>query len=368
MAAIQKRKVGDVYYLYLDYSENGKRKQESLKIKMLIKPSSVAEKAANRDAERRANGLKAAKEMELNGYKSGLVSNEGKNIDIIKGFEEWADAYKKQDNRSALQASAWFQKYCDEMGKIRLNSSTAVVSFFDEYGQWLNSQTVTTGMRARGHAKIMAKETRIKIFRKLRTYLIKIFKDGYLSWPPQMITAKWKRDVSIVKKSTLKGAELEHLLTIDMPHRLICSAWIFCINTGLDYNTVCTIQWDDISDDGFLNFIRRKTQKGNKIRMNKTALSCLPQGTADHDHIFPLPTHPTCLKWIRRWLKTAEIPNADTFTWHSARHNLGMILGNEKNVPPAVLKEIYGHSDIKETLKYYKAYDQVKDEAMDKIG
>jgi hypothetical protein len=361
MAAIQKRKRGDIYYLYLDYTENGKRTQESIGLKLLVKPVTPKEKLNNQEVQKEAESLLAAKVLDLNGYK---------NIDILVGLREWSERYPKKDSRSALQATNWFARYCDEVGVARVHSATLKISFINDFGEWLNSQYVTKGTKETGkREEPVAKETKMKIFKKFRIYLKMLFEDGYITWPPMMIKVKWKKEKARVKKPTPKGFELDILMGTPMPHEKICKAFLFCIMTGLDYISVHEhIHWSNITADYRLNFDRSKTGKTNSIQLNKTAIGCLPDRGGDEERVFDIPTHVTCMKWIRRWFADAGIKNADKFTWHSARHTIGMILGNEKKVPMAVVGKIYGHSSITETEKYYRAYDEHVDEAVHLIG
>ncbi len=55
-------------------------------------------------------------------------------------------------------------------------------------------------------------------------------------------------------------------------------------------------------------------------------------------------------------------------TYHCARHTFGSIMVNELNVDIVVVKELFGHADLKTTMRYLQLKNGKKVEATDRLA
>ncbi len=178
---------------------------------------------------------------------------------------------------------------------------------------------------------------------------------------------------TISKKQT-KPPDAEQLqeqikLLIETPcvNSEVKNAFLFCLNTGIDAQTVRNLMCVCVSD-GFIKFNRTKTNQENKVPLNDFAQSMADEIVKEKSkgYLFDLPTSQNgCNKALKAWVKNAGINKH--ITWHCARHTFAMLLLNDYGEQITTVSELLGHSDLKTTQRYAKAVMKLKEIAVNKI-
>lgn len=130
---------------------------------------------------------------------------------------------------------------------------------------------------------------------------------------------------------------------------------ITALNTGLRRGNILNLKWSDI-DFNFrtIEITKNKGNKHIKLPMNETMYKLLSTIERKSEYIFLNPN--TGKKWSdtafeNHWHKYRKKAGLIDFKFHGLRHTVCTRLMKE-NIPPAIVKEIMTHSDIKTTMQY----------------
>lgn len=127
---------------------------------------------------------------------------------------------------------------------------------------------------------------------------------------------------------------------------------LFLINTGARVGEALALKPSNIDwKSGVINIntTKRATQ-GKKAIMRKTPLNKTLREILKSGIDFP------CRSTIQvNWKKALQKAGVKHYRLHDLRHTFGSEMADSKKVPPFILKEIMGHSNIATTLLYYHA-------------
>lgn len=137
--------------------------------------------------------------------------------------------------------------------------------------------------------------------------------------------------------------------------------FLFACYTGLRYTDVKLLKWNNIRD-GYLELKFHKTAKSERLPLNKSALSLLPEKRAGTDKVFNCVSNQKTNDYLDEIIKAAEINQHITF--HCARHTFATIT-LELSGDIATVSKLLGHSTIATTQIYARVLDQNKKSVID---
>lgn len=203
-------------------------------------------------------------------------------------------------------------------------------------------------------------------FKKVMTQAVK---DGILS-SNQCIGIHCPTPHDCFVKNILSEHEIAALLKthIERENDNIRRAFIFCLYTGLRFCDVYELKYSNLDiPNQLLSFIQSKTGRYAHIplRSDLIQLTIQSQDTSiSEDRLFHLPSHPTCLKELRKWTKAAGINKH--ITWHSARHTFATnILKNGADI--RVVASLLGHRSLRYVERYTRAIDAKRYDAVNSL-
>jgi integrase/recombinase XerD len=349
---LRKTKISDTKQsLFLDIAINGERKKEYLKLHLFIKPKDTEQRQHNQNTNALADKIRIRRESELLNSAHGF-SQDNYNKNFIHYFEDFIANYKKANVRMFKAVLNHLKKFLENQNKIVLPGRAVTVLFCEDFAEYLKA-----------HLNF---ETPLDYFKTFKQVLRRAKKQHVVSIDLDDIVVKFNHDRIAIRKPILNQEEIIAMMSVAPPSPEIARAYVVSLNTGLDYATLKRILTWEMIDGDYIVFDRSKTKKQNRIKLNDAARAALGEPKEDKTElVFNLPTWNGCVKSIRKWAAAAGVHKK--ITWHSARHTLGDMLINDFNVNPRVAQEIFGHSDLKPTIRYTRVRSESKDKALDQL-
>lgn len=182
-----------------------------------------------------------------------------------------------------------------------------------------------------------------------------------------------KVDDPVLRKDVLSMDEIQALIQYHYENENpnVRRAFILCLYCGLRFCDVKDLTYRNVDyTNRLLKFEQNKTKghsahSGVIIPLNDGLLSLIGEAPEDlNSSIFNLPSHESCSKSVKRWVKRAGINKH--ISWHCARHSFAVnILNNGANIK--TVASLLGHSGLKHTEKYTRAVDKLKSEAINSL-
>ena len=354
-----------VYSETLDREVSKKyRKREYLKLYLWQAPRTPLERQQNKETLELAKKIRFEKSQEILENMEGYRLKTNHNANFLDFFQSYIANYTKKDikvvqmayNRFVdfLNATSEYQMYAKVLKPEHITKD--MVEAFTEY---LQTRSVGEG------AKSVYKR-----FKKVVKYAVE--HDVMLKNPCNGIVIKI--DEQLLRKDVLSPEEMKRLIETHYTgeNPIIRRAFIFCLYCGLRYCDVKDLTFANVDvSNKLLKFEQNKTKghsaaSGVVIPLNDGILKLI--GTPETDNrdelIFKLPTYASCSKAVKHWVKHAEINKH--ITWHCARHSFAVnILNNGANIK--TVASLLGHSDLKNTEKYTRAIDKLKEDAINSL-
>jgi integrase/recombinase XerD len=333
--------------LYLDITGGESRRKQYLKLQIFEKPKTKEEKLHNSNIMEIANKVRLKIETELQNSILGVDETKYE-TDFLKYFQSFIDNYKKPSVRMMKAVKLQLEAFLTEKRKLPITGGQVTLLLCEDFAEYLKTK--------------LNYSTPSDYFKKFKQVLKRAKKENVIRISVSDIEVKFNNDSQTIRKHILSIKEIAKLTSTASKQSNISNAFIFCLNTGIDFSTVKSLTWENIKG-GYLVFERSKTEKSNRIKLNENALKALPDPWPGE--IFNLPSWTMCVKSIRAWAKRAGIDKK--ITWHTARHSLGAMMVNNLNINPRVVQDIFGHGDIKQTMRYTRILNEAKDNAIDSI-
>lgn len=271
--------------------------------------------------------------------------------DFLTFFKEYLDSYDKRDYRVMKQA---YDKYMlfvsmnEEIGKFRSPDAGAVRRFAD----FLQQTSKGTGAAS--------------TYGRFRKAVLHAVRQGILKENP-CTDVRCSRSNDELVKDILSEEEVQMLLRSHYQdeNKEIRKAFIFSLYTGIRFCDVKSLRYSNIDHSNLLISFEQSKTKGSSsrsvayipLREDLMQLISSRHITSKDELLFNLPSHPTCLKHLRKWTKAAGIDKH--ITWHCARHSFATnILKNGADIK--VVADLLGHSGLKYVEKYTRAVDKMK--------
>ena len=339
-------------------------KRESLRLYLWQAPRTPLERQQNKETIELAKKIRFERGQELLEIAEGYRLQKRKDINFYDWYDNFVASYTKSDKNKLARAKELFiecmeqtpeyAKYAKRLKPDQL-SKGMILAFVEYLQHKFNGETPHT-LYARFKKVILAAVDR-EVMRRNPCKGISI-----------------KIDKNKLTKDILSQEEITTLLATDVPNSNpnIRRAFIFCLYCGLRFCDVKDLTFANVDySNRLLKFEQAKT-KGHSsassvvIPLNDGLLALIGKPAPDGKQavIFPLPSHTTCLKALRNWVKRANINKH--ITWHCARHSFATnILSNGANIK--VVASLLGHSDLRHTEKYTRAVDSLKVEAINSL-
>lgn len=339
--------------LYLEFWLGGKRSKEYLGLTIYNDPKTAIEKQHNKAqmqiAEKLLNKRIYAVQNETYG-----VQTVTKRVLLSDFISDYVTTYNKSNKRMYKAMFKHFTDFISDRKYTNLRASGLSPLICEQFGEYLKS------------LPNLHYSTPSDYFKKFKVVIRQANKERVCTVNIDEVKVKFSFDSDAIRKPILTKEEISEMLKIkshNAPN--IAAAFIFSLNTGFDYKTVSTLTWANL-DANYIVFDRSKTKRQNRIMLNDNALASLPKKSKNkNDLIFNLPTWTACVKYVRGWAKRAGIDKK--ITWHSARHSLGSMLVNDLDINIRVVQDIFGHSDLKTTMRYTKVRNQAKANAINSL-
>ena len=368
------------------------RRKEGLGMYVYTKPRTAAERAHNDAILAKAREIRNERERGLLVKKKGYIIPR-KDGNVIDYFEDYLAEYAKTDVRNmrlalnrfktflrlrypvcvtlkgdAEQArirAAWEESHKGIHGKHDINPNEFYVFSLNprlftekmvrEFVDWLQDNSEGSGAA-----------TAYSRFKKMTGAC---FKSGLIPANPcaevvcksgayQVKDILSPKEIAMLQKAHVEGENED-----------VRRAFLFSLYTGVRFCDVKALRYCNIDrDNGILKFKQEKTDKlfDRPISAAALELAGVPEerGRSRDDLVFPLPTHTSCLKSLRRWCAAAGI--VKHITWHSARHTFGTLL-LDGGATAREVADLLGHSGLKYVVRYTRAIDERERRALESL-
>lgn len=334
--------------LYLDYTVNGHRHTESLKIKL------SDDERNNKELRRLAETIRVQKLSQIVSNEHGLIDQiEGRRT-LISYAEELAS---KQNAKNSLPKSL---KYLREFaGSLRLNAITG--KWIEEYREYLLSQ------------EALGKATAAKYLEALKSLLRTATRNLILPKNPSETVQSIR--VPETLKPYLTEEELLKLHRTPIGGKLgaeVKIAFLFGYTTGLRKSDLTALRWGDFvaGERWQIRKVQAKTSNVVMVPVNEDAKRLIGIGNnTQHnptDLVFPLlsSSKTNTNQYLVKWGKDAGVDTR--IGWHISRHTFAT-LALEHGADPITVQNLLGHKKIATTLFYAKSTDSSKRKAVDNL-
>ena len=334
---------------YLDYSVNGKRKQETLNnLRIFSKPKCQEEKGHNKHVKDVVNKIATKRELDI------LNNTYDESVQYLPNasFYKFLETYSQEKNSSMGNMGVWM-------------STMKHVKDFDEQAtfkqvlseDWQNRfQTFLLGTLKPNSAQSYFSKFRCAIKMAHKRKLI-----------PHVSLIKGIPNEDVVREYlTIEELQAVSKSVCDKPN--LKRAFLFSCLTGLRWSDVSTLQWKNISNSlgkTYISYRQQKTKWVEELPINEEAACLMGERGNDDDFVF------SGLKYcsytsvaLRQWMMRGGVTKNITF--HCSRHTYAHLLLSE-NVDIFTVSKMLGHKNIRTTMVYAKFDQTMQNRAVDAI-
>ncbi len=319
---------------YLDWSQNGKRQYEYLKLYIDLSPNAPrAVKAKNKEVEEIAMNVRNQRENELMTNPYGINTDKKKTT-----ICEYIASFK--NGKAIGQHTIRHLKLCFG-GDFLIAKITKemIYDFFEYLSPQLSPKTTNMYM--------------IKLHACLKQAAMEHLVDGSAlnNFPRAPLTKKPVTYLTIEELTKLKAVRIRGYEST--------RAFLFACFTGLRFSDVKKLTWKEVTADNYLLFSQQKTQIDNygnayaytHLPLNEQALEVLGERGGPEQLIFPkLPNSMNVNRCLKTWARKAGIEKNIHF--HMSRHTFGVIM-LQSGVDIYTVSKLLGHDSVTTTSKYY---------------
>lgn len=353
---LRKRRMKDGgFSLYLDYTVNGVRTREFLKL-YLVEERTKIDIVQNQETLKTANAMKSKRIVEIQNGKSGFRKRKGDKVRLLDYMEERRQYYIKRGSlyyaQTVKNCSAYVESFRGKDIKLSQVTREYIIGFIDH----LNDS-------------ILGEGTIYTYYNALIIVLNSAVRENLIEEnPSKHIDARMKPSQKESTRAFLTLDELRLLMKAPSEDPILKAAFLFACFTGLRISDLRTLSWENIIDigKGKTQIQTRQSKTGGMvfIPLTKNAKRWMPKKKKE-GLVFPsLPESPTLDRRLDRWAKSAEIKKHVTF--HVSRHTYATLLLNY-GADLYTVSQLLGHKNIKTTQIYAKIMDESKRKAVDNI-
>lgn len=377
------------------------RQQEQLKLYLIDKPRTQAERDQNKATRDLAQSIRNEREQQrLKGVMGYRV--EAKTDNIFTFFDAYVEDYDKKDIRNIRLSINRFKSFLRENKKYTYcatkKSARAIAAMEEE---WAEAHKGVYGRHDRNENdyytfSLMPGELDSTMVGKFKDYLVansngsgaatayarfkKIItaavEQGVLNTNPCENIKRPPVDNDAITKDVLTTEEMSALVNCHYAgeNPEIRRAFIFSLFTGIRWVDVKAMRFENIDyQTSTLKFTQKKTEGHSAhaevtmpLRADLLHMIGTPEGNGktESDLIFNLPSHTMALKALKHWTARAGITKH--ITWHCARHSFATnLLINNTNV--RIVADLLGHASLEFVTRYARAVDAAKAAAINSL-
>jgi integrase/recombinase XerD len=352
---LRKRKNSDgTISLRLDIYSDGKHKIETLKHLQLAKASNLLDRENNKVLLQKAEAIRTARALELEGSNYNMDNEAGKKTIITIWMQNYIDGYTKKDKRNMQGVMNRFSKFLSENGQSTLTFGNLNALLIEDFIDYLQSKSKGEGAKSYySRFKKMIKHAYRKRFMKVNIL--------------EEVEKKAKGNAA--KKDTLTLDEIKTLAATPTESSEVKRAALFSTVTGLAWIDIKGLLWNNIKlDTQQLEIVRSKLKAENNtvtIPLNTTAIKLLDSTGKPGSKVFNLPTANGANKTLKAWVLRAGINKK--VTWHNLRHSYGTNL-IDNDIDILTTSKLLGHSTTGQTMRYVKAAEERKQRGTDTLN
>jgi len=334
--------------LYLDYTVNGHRHTESLKIKL------SDDERQNKDLRRLAETIRVMKNAQIVSNEHGLIDQvEGKRT-LISYAEELAS--KQLPKNSLPKSLKYLRDFC---GSIKLEAVTT--RWVEDYREFLLTQPA------------LAEATASKYLEAIKSVLRTATRNLILSKNP----AESVKGIAVpdTLQAYLSEDELRRLEQTPLGGKLgaeVKRAFLFGYLTGLRVSDLILLKWGEIHSgvEWQIRKIQKKTRGVVVIPLNEEALKLIniksEENHLPEELVFPRlsQSKTSTNQYLVSWGEKAGIKTR--LGWHITRRTFGT-LALASGTDPFTVQKLLGHKKITTTMKYAQSTDSLKRSAVDNL-
>ncbi len=113
-----------------------------------------------------------------------------------------------------------------------------------------------------------------------------------------------------------------------------------------------------------LELVQKKTKVKIEGILNEDALKIVAKRIAKDGFLFSVPSHTSCLKNLKSWMKNAEIEKK--ITWHCSRHGYATnLIAHGADIHTT--SKLLGHSSLTYTQRYVRESNKLKEAAVNNL-
>ena len=341
------------YSLFLDYSIDGVRRKEYLKM-YLVPEKTKMDRELNRQTIEAATAIKAKRIIAIQKGFAGLPRVIGNDILLTDYIRHQAEEYRGQGH----------DEYANTLVKI--------ATWIDKFGRKVSLRQVDREYLTDFIAhlkKNLSPYSAHMYFCNLNTILNRAYRDDIIAENPVLkLDPKLKPKKPDADREYLSFDELKALMDTPCRNEVVKRAFLFSCFTGLRISDIETLTWNEIrrTNDGWQVEERQvKTKEIVAIPLSANALAQLPERGKPKDKVWPnLPGRANINYRIGRWVKDAGIEKHISF--HCARHTFAT-LSLAFGADIYTVQSLMGHKDISSTQVYAKVVSSKKVEAVSLI-
>lgn len=362
--------------LYLDFypailhPETGKpTRREFLNLYIFENTRLPIDKQHNIETLKIAESIRQKRHKELNGNEAltklekRVLEKEKKETEL--GEQSFVEYFRKLANkRKASNHDNWISalNYLESFTNGNLKFADLNETLFEDFKDYL-----LTSKSKRSSKTILAQNSAVSYFNKIKAALKQAYKDGILQTD---LNSKMESIKTIeTRREHLTIEELNKLVKTDCRKDLLKRAALFAALTGLRFSDIKEITWNEleyIKGQGYiLNFTQIKTNSIEYYPISEQAVGLLNDKGEPTAKIFEgLKYSSYNNKLLKKWIRAAGITKDIPF--HCFRHTFAT-LQLFKGTDIYTVSKMLGHKNLKTTQIYAKVVDETKRKAADKI-
>lgn len=353
LVSLRKRATSDGgYSLYLDYSIEGIRKREFLKM-YLVPERNKIDTLQNQETLRAANLIKTRKIVDIQSGKAG-IEKKTKNIPLWSFVDSQVEYYKKEGKleyaKNVNKIGNWLRKY---------NQPTMLASvdknYIMKFVRFMRDKKLSPG-------------TVHMYFVNFNVILNNAYRQGLITDNPyRKIERRLHPPRPESEREYLTLDEVKILADTRCGNEAVKRAFLFSCFTGLRLSDIMRLTWAQIKRSGNGWQIEERQKKTGRlvyIPLSDNAKQWLPE-KAREGLVFTGFPHQTVMGAdIKRWVKSAKIDKHISF--HCARHTFATLLLTY-GTDIYTVSSLLGHTDLSTTQIYAKVINEKKRNAVSKI-
>lgn len=350
---LRQRNQGKKTWLYLDYYENGKRTNKSLKLFLYPNSKTKEERKHNKETLALAQNIETKENIRIQSEAYGISDLKKANMLVLDFLQQLAEERIGSPNNYGNWIS--MINHFKEFQKSSLSFNQLSRDKVEDFKKHIATRT-------------LSQNTKYSYFAKFKAALKEALNREIINKNPGQSVKHLPQEES--KKEYLTLTELQTAAKIECKNPLIKKAFLFGCLTGLRFSDIIALTPNSIRKEGPVYMVPFKQQKTKGIQyhpVSEQAIQLLPESLSDNTPYFlglgkKLETPDNII--LRNWIGKAKIKKYITF--HCSRHTyatLQLSLGTDIYL----LSKLLGHRHLKTTEVYAKVVDEKKIEAANKI-